>query len=145
MTRHTTQDVVKDDDGRVDVRPFVQHHALGALGHGRVRNLGSRGLAGAGQVVEDLGRPDHGQMSRLAQPQDLLLKLGEPLVPRLHGQVTAGDHHAHARRPHGVQQNLGQAGEGRLGLDLQNQATALRADPTEILLHGVHIALMAEE
>ena len=43
--RHAAQDVVEDDDGGVDVGPFVQHDALRPLAHRRIGDLGPGRLA----------------------------------------------------------------------------------------------------
>jgi hypothetical protein len=61
-----------------------------------------------GELFEDLRRPDHRHARGLAQPHDLLLELGHPLVAALDGQVAARDHHADQRPPHGRQQQLRQ-------------------------------------
>ena len=127
------------------MRALVQHHALRPLRHGGIGDLGPRGLPGSGQVVEHLRRPDDREVGRLAHPQDLLLQLGEPLVTSLDGQVAPGDHHADPGRAHGVQQDLREAVEGRPGLDLQDQSQVLPPTRTEVVLHGVDVALVAEE
>ena len=84
------------------------------------------------KLVEHLGRPDHRQVCRLAQPQDLLLHLGQAFVARLDGQVTPGDHDPDERGAHGVQEDLGKACEGRRGLDLQDQPEVLGPDSPEV-------------
>ena len=78
---HAREDVVERRRWRSTiVRALVQHHAFGALAHRRVGDLRARGLAGLRERLEHLGGPDDGHVGGLAQPQDLLLHLGEALV-----------------------------------------------------------------
>ena len=96
MTGHAHQHIPQGVDGVVDIGALVQHDAFGTLGQRRVTDLRPGRRAGPGELFEHLGRPDHRKMGGFAQPQDLLLDLGEPLEAAFDGQVAAGDHHAEA-------------------------------------------------
>ena len=97
MTGHTSQNVVENDHGRIDVRSLVEHDTLGPLAHRGVGNLGPRWLTGSSQLVENLRGPNNRQVGGFTKPEDLLLHLGQAFVPNLYGQVTSGDHHADQR------------------------------------------------
>lgn len=82
---HPREDVVDRDDSVVDIGPFVEHHALSAFAHRRVADLGAGRKSALGKLFEYLGRPDHPQERGLAQPEYLLLQLGQPFVAALDG------------------------------------------------------------
>ena len=73
-------------------------------------------------VVEHLRRPDHRDVRGLAEPEDLLLDLGEPLVAALHGEVAAGDHDADRRAAHRGEEQVREHLEAAPGLDLEDDA-----------------------
>jgi hypothetical protein len=75
-----------------------------------------------GQVIEHLGRPNHGYMGRFAELKDLFLSLGQAFVAAFHGKVTPRDHHPHLRASHGRQQQLRQVLKRLFSLDLQDDA-----------------------
>ena len=79
MRLHSQQNVGERGDGLQDVRALVEHHALGALSHCRIGDLGARRLAPLGQVLQHLGGPDDRQVCCLGQPQDLLLQTEKDL------------------------------------------------------------------
>src|ERR1019366_8285353 len=107
MAGHASENVVEHDDSGVDVGSLVEHDTLGSLSHSGVGDLGSRRLASASQLVEDLGGPDKREGGGFAQPEDLFLNFGEAFVTSLYGQVPSGDHDTDERRTHGVEQDLG--------------------------------------
>jgi hypothetical protein len=139
MRLHPAQDVVEDAHGVGQMRALVEHHALGPLAHRRVGDLGARRRPGLGEFLEDLGGPDDRDVPRLAHPQDLLLHLGEALVPAFHGEVPAGDHDADRRVVHGREKQARQPVEPRPGLDLEDDAEMLGPEPPELRLQGAHV------
>ena len=78
-------------------RAPVEHHALGPHTHGGVDDLCARWLPRTSEPIEDHGCPDDRLTRGFAQPQDLVLQFGQPLVSALHGQIAARDHHPGAR------------------------------------------------
>ena len=140
---HAPEDVVEYDDGGVDVGSFVEHDAFGALAHGRVGDFGTRRLARACEVVEDLGRPDDGDVGRFAEPQDFFLDFGEAFVAGFDREIAPGDHDADERGAHGVQEDLGQPSERGGGLDLQDEPEVLAVNPSQVRMHGVDVVFVA--
>ena len=65
------------------------------------------------QALEHLRRPDHRHVRGLADPQDLLLHLGQALEAAFDGEVAARDHDAAPRRLHRLEQHRGQVLEAR--------------------------------
>ncbi len=55
-------------DRAADIRPLVEHDALGPRRHRRVGHLAARGQAFLDQVLEHLRRPDHRDMRRPRRP-----------------------------------------------------------------------------
>ena len=80
MVLHTPQNVVEYTDCRYYMRSLVEHHALRALSHRRVSDLGPGRLTFFGERLEDLRCPDDGQMCRLTDPQDFLLNFRQSFV-----------------------------------------------------------------
>jgi len=72
-------------------------------------------------------------MGRVAQPQDLLLKLGQALEPAFDRQVAARHHHTNPLRCHGGQQELGEVGKALAGLDLEDDAGRGATSPKKVL------------
>ena len=72
-------------------------------------------------------------MSGLAQPQDLLLHLGETFEADLHGKVTRSQHHRHRWPTQGVEQQLGERPERRGVLDLEHDGRVVVAQSIEFL------------
>src|ERR1700694_5871461 len=52
---HPPQDVVEDNDGFVDVRPLVEHHAFGSFAQCRITDLCPGGIPRLGELFEYLG------------------------------------------------------------------------------------------
>ena len=61
-------------------------------------------------------------MSRLREPEELLLKLRQAVESHLHSQVTSGDHHADRRAPRRGDDEIWQVSDGLLRLDFQDDA-----------------------
>jgi len=70
----------------------------------------------------------------LAEPEDFLLHLGQPLEAALHGKVAAGDHHSAAGRCHRSQEKVGQVLEGLPGLDFQHDSQVRGAERGQAVL-----------
>jgi hypothetical protein len=66
MTSYASQNIVEVGQSFDDVGALVQHHALGALSHGGVGDLGPRGSSSPRELVEDFGGPDDGQVGASA-------------------------------------------------------------------------------
>jgi hypothetical protein len=79
---------------RKDVLTLVEHDAYRARRHGGVRHLAARRQACLHQILQNLRRPDRGDVRGLADPQDFLLHLGDAREPHLDGEITTGDHDA---------------------------------------------------
>ena len=91
------------------------------------------------QAVEHLRRPDHRQVRGLAEPEDLLLDLREPLVPALHGEVAAGDHDADRRAAHRGEEQVREHLEAAPGLDLENDAEVGAAEAAQEALSSIDV------
>jgi hypothetical protein len=120
--------------------PFVQHHALGPLGHRHVRHLGTGVAALAHERVEYVRRPDHGYVRGLAQPEDLLLHLREAAEADLDAEVAAGDHHGERLRAGALDDDLGQPAHREVGLDLGRDRGRPRRAARELLLQARDVA-----
>jgi hypothetical protein len=81
--------------------------------------------------LEDLGRPDGGDVRGLGDPEDLLLHLRETLEPHLHRQVAARDQHPERVGAHADQEQPGKIRESRAGLDLQDDPGSTSAGPSQ--------------
>ena len=101
---HSLQNAVEDPNGFGHVGALIEHHTLRALRHRCVGDLGARGHPVPGQALEHLRRPDDRGVSGLANPEDLLLHLGETLVADLEGEIAARDHDADGMSPGGLEQ-----------------------------------------
>ena len=60
--------IIEDTECLLDMRPFVQHDAFGALAHGCVSDLGARRNSILGKSFQNLSGPDHRYMGGLADP-----------------------------------------------------------------------------
>ena len=145
MSLHPAEDVVEDAHGVGEMRALVEHHALGPLAHRGVGDLGARRRAGLGEVLEDLGGPDDGNVPGLAHPQDLLLDLRQAFVTAFHGQVPPGDHDADRGAAHRREEQARQPVEPGPSLDLENDADVLGPEPTEFRLQGAHVLGLVHE
>src|ERR1035438_6669750 len=145
MTRHASQNVVQDHHGGVDMGSFVEHDALGSLAHCCIGNLSPGRFAGACQLVENLGCPDHWEVCSFAQPENLLLHLGETFVTSLYRQVASGDHDSDEWRTHGVKQDLWQASKRRSRFDLEDQSQVFGLDHSEVPLYVIDVALVPQK
>jgi hypothetical protein len=87
---HAAEHVVENADGVQHVRPLVEHHALGALGHRGIGHLGAGVAALADERVENVRSPDDRRVCGFAEPEDLLLDLCQPAEANLDGEVAAG-------------------------------------------------------
>jgi hypothetical protein len=145
MTRHASKNVVQYHHGGIDMGPFVEHDALGSLAHCGIGDLSPGRFAGACQLVENLGCPNHWEVCGLAQPKNLLLHLGETLVTSLYRQVTSGDHDSDEWRTHGVKQDLWQASKRRSRFDLENQSQVFGPDSFEVPVYVIDVALVAQK
>ena len=145
MAMHPAEDVVQHVDRLHHVRPLVEHHALRAVGHRRVGNLGARRQAVLRQALEHLRRPDHRHVRGFAQPQDLLLHFGQPLEATFDGEIATRDHHAAARRLHGFQQHRRKIVEAALGLDLEHDGGLPIAQRRQELLQRAHVLDRVDE
>ena len=67
MTNFASQDFVELIHGFDTEGALVQHHALDALSHGGVGDLGPRWSSGPRESVEDFGGPVDGQVSGFGQ------------------------------------------------------------------------------
>jgi hypothetical protein len=118
---HAEQHVVEQVERLGDVRPLVQHHALGPLGQDDVRHLGARRQALRHQLFENLGGPDDRHAGRLAQPQQLFLDVGQAPEAELDCQVAAREHHRRRGAAGRAHDDVGQVAHRALGLDLQRE------------------------
>ena len=116
-----------------DVRALVEHHALGALAHRRVGDLGARGQPGLGQRLEHLRRPDR---PACAPPRRAT---GSPPAPRpgARSRTPPPGRRARSSRPAARpamrrKQQLRQVLEAAAGLDLQDDAEVLRAELAQL-------------
>ena len=142
---HAGEQAAQEVHGLDDVRPLVEHHALGPAAHDGVADLGARRGAALGQTLQHLCGPDHRHVRGLAQPQDLLLDLGQAFEAELHGEVAAGDHHAHGRGAQAGEQDARQVHEGRTVLDLEHDAQVAGAEAMQPLLEQQHVLRAAQE
>ncbi len=67
------------------MRALVQHYAFGAVPHRGVRDLGAGRHPFLGKRLQNLCRPDHGDVGGLADPEDLLLNFRQSLEAALDG------------------------------------------------------------
>ena len=63
-------------------------------------------------------RPDDGDVSGFAEPEDLLLDLGEPSEADLDGEVAARDHDRERLRAGALDDDVGEVAYRDRGLDL---------------------------
>ena len=145
VSRHPSEDVIQEDDGLIDVRSLVQHHALGSLPHSRIGDLSPRRAAGAGEFVQDFGGPDDREVCGFRKPEDFLLHFRQALVAGFHGEVSSGDHDADERGAHGVEQEFGESSEGGGGLDFQDESEVLSSERFEVPVYVVDVAFVAQE
>ena len=89
----------------------MTHSARSAI----AASVNSRARVGSlsDEVVEDVCRPDHRHLCRLAEPEDLLLHLGETDEADLDGEIAAGDHHGQGLCPGALHDDLGQLAGSR--------------------------------
>src|SRR5271157_1935651 len=88
MTFHPPEDVVESPQCLDDVRPLVEHHAFSTYPCGCICDLRPGGHAFLGQRLEDLGRPDDGNVCGFTHPQDFFLNLRQSLIATFHRQIT---------------------------------------------------------
>src|SRR5579872_310786 len=100
---------------------LVQHHTLGAGGHGRVGHLAARRDALGDKMFEHLRGPNHRRVAGFAEPEDLFLHLRRPGEADLDRQVAARDHDGGRLPSRGLNDHLGQVGHRARRLDLQDQ------------------------
>src|SRR5690606_28142152 len=105
-----------------EVRAFVQHYALGPLGHGGVRDFGSRGLSLLRQILKHLSCPDDGHMRGLAEPEYLLLHFSQALPTTFHREIASSNHHTYRIASKRRKQDVRQLFEAAFRLDLQHDA-----------------------
>ena len=98
MTSQTSQNIVELVHRVDDVGAYVQRHALGALSHGGVGDLGPRGSFSPRELVEEFSGPDDRQVGGFGQPKDYFPQLHQLCVAHLCGEVPTRDHHAHRRK-----------------------------------------------
>lgn len=144
MGLHPGQQVVQGRHRVQDVRPLVEHHALGSLGHGGVRDLRSRRGPFPGQPVQHLGRPYDRDVSGLTQPEDLLLHLRQALEVDLHRQVPPGDHDREGLPPCGLDDQLRKVADRFGGLDLGHECRQSGAS-LRVLLEKPDVGSMLHE
>ena len=129
-----------------DPRALVQHHALGAAAHDRVADLGAGRRALLGEAFEHLGRPDHGHVRRLAEPEDLLLHLGRDARSRLPPRGRRG---RPSRRPAAMrsagQQDARQVAKRGGVLDLEHDPQVAGARAPAAVLAAPHVLRRAQE
>ena len=115
------------------MRSLVQHDAFRADSHGGVGDLGARRQALLRQTLEDLRRPDHRDVRGLAEPEDLLLDLGQPLVSDLDEEIPSGDHDPGPVQAQGREEELGKVLERgpRLNLEDDSLIGRLRRSPLD--------------
>ena len=118
---------------------FIEHHALRASGHCRISHLGSRGQTSLNQGLEHLRRPDHRHMSRLADPENLLLDLRHSLEPNLHSEIASGHHHCGYWPAHYPKQNPRKSFHGGTVLDFEDDPGSRRSKAIEFLDQFRHI------
>lgn len=145
MTMHPAQDVVQHVDRLYHVRSLVEHDALCPVGHRRVGNLSPRRQAVLRQALEHLGRPDYRHVGGFAEPQDLLLHLGQPLEATFHGEISTSDHDATAGRLQGFQQHRRKVFKAVLGLDLEHDGGLPIAQRSQELLECADILDRVDE
>jgi hypothetical protein len=141
MGLHARQDVIERAQRRDDEwRPLVQHHALSSVTHGSVGNLGPRRKALPRKRVQNLSRPDHRDVSGLADPQDLLLNFGQPFEAALDGQIAPRDHDPRTWQFHRRHQDVGQLLKPAPGLDLEDDRRRTHAQLREVRVQRLEIA-----
>ncbi len=118
---HPQQDVGQGCDGFYDVRPFIEHDALGPFAHGGVGNFSSRREALFDQVFKDLGRPNDRHVGSFADPHDFFLKFCQAPIADFNGQVTAGNHDAEGLLRCGLNDDFRQVVDGLLIFDFGYQ------------------------
>ena len=126
MGTHPGKHVRKKTHCVDNMRTLVQHDPFGAYAHRRVRHFGTGGDALLRQGLEHLRAPDHRQMCGLAQPQDLLLDLGESGEADLDREVATRHHHPQRCCRETGQQDRRQCRESLRRLDLEDDPRAAR-------------------
>src|SRR5262249_35633619 len=114
-------------------RPFIEHHALRSPGHSRIGHFGPGWQTALGQRLEHLRRPDNRHMSRLADPEYILLNLRHPLETNLDSEVAPGHHHSRYRPAHCRKQNPRKGVNCEAVLDLQDDPGLLGPKAAEFL------------
>jgi hypothetical protein len=145
MRLHPVEDAVEGAYGFDHVRTFVEHNAFGSFAHRGIGHLGPCGQSGLGEALQYLGGPDGRKMGGLAQPENLFLHLGEPLEADLHRQVAARDHYTDGRSSEGREEKAGKLLEGVSRFDLDEDAHAGSAHPSELGTKVVDVARAAYE
>jgi hypothetical protein len=77
MGLHPPQNVVKHLDRMDNMWALIEHHALGSVPHGGVRDFGASRHSFLGERLEHLSGPDDRHVGGFADPQDLLLHFGK--------------------------------------------------------------------
>jgi hypothetical protein len=62
------KNIIEDAESLLDVWPFVEHDALGALAHRCIGDLGARRDSVLGQSFQNLGGPNYRYMGGLTDP-----------------------------------------------------------------------------
>jgi hypothetical protein len=117
---HPLENIVEYAHRLMDVRPLVEHYALGAVSHGSIGDFRTRRRTLLGQIFEHLGRPDCRAVRSLADPENLLLCLGQALVATFDRQIPSRNHHSDAFMPHRGEQQRGQTRKAALRFNLEH-------------------------
>src|ERR1035438_1522767 len=117
---HAAQNVAQDAHGCNYIRALIEHDALRALAHRRIRDLRAGWNAVFRKRFENLGCPDNRHMRRFANPEDLFLHFGEPLIAALDRQIASCNHDPDGTAPHRSQKQPRKMVKSLASFDLQN-------------------------
>ena len=81
MALLTLKNIIERAESLLDMGPLVEHNALGALSHRCIGDFGARRDPILSKGFQDLGGPNHRDMSGLTNPENFLLNFGQSLEP----------------------------------------------------------------